>query len=384
MTAHPSSFDIVVRYDQQSEKQLQQYAARVEDEITAAGLPVVVRRSGQIFFHSTLAEIPKESSVHFPLTQAVAKLNDAIKPGSWVDDPGFEVSQVCCNWPVVDGKRTGGKASCPSWHLNTTTHCLYKPQTSSLKTDEHRLLDRLSALETELALLKRQLHATGPTTDPLRFEPAAFGARCDGQTNDTDAFQALFDAAPDHGTITLPNAECFLGAPVRFQSKALNIQGSGSASSLLGDGALFIGTNVSHSTLSNFRIGRKTPPWSFDVLDTNGDLLSAEEVYASLKQSAAGQYSYGVEFKNVPGGSLTGANALDAKLTAEQKQKFAVGFTIEKSDHLTVERIRGDWAFISLIHTSFSTVRDNVLKGGGTYGAISILNGVSRQYCCHI
>ena len=86
----------------------------------------------------------------------------------------------------------------------------------------------------------------------------------------------------------------------------------------------------------------------------------------------------------IPGGSLTGANALDAKLTAEQKQKFAVGFTIEKSDHLTVERIRGDWAFISLIHTSFSTVHDNVLKGGGTYGAISILNGVSRQYRSHI
>ena len=296
MTAHPSSFDIVVRYDEQSEKKLQQYAARVEDEITAAGLPVVVRRASQIFFHSTLAEIPKQSSVHFPLTQAVAKLNDAIQPGSWVDSPGFSVSQVCCNWPIVDGKRTGGKASCPSWHLNTTTHCLYKPPTA-IKTDENRLLDRLTALETELALLKRQLHAT-PTKDPLRFEPAAFGARCDGQTNDTDAFQALFDAAPDHGTIVLPDAECFLGAPVVFSNKALDIKGSGSTV-LLGDGVLFIGTNVSHSTISNFRIGRKTPPWSFDVLDTNGDLLSAEEVYASLKRSSAGQYSYGVEFKHV-------------------------------------------------------------------------------------
>ena len=81
----------------------------------------------------------------------------------------------------------------------------------------------------------------------------------------------------------------------------------------------------------------------------------------------------------IPGSHLTGANALDAKLTAAQKQKFVVGFTIEKSDYITVERIRGDWAFISLIHTSFSTVRDNVLKGGGTYGAISILNGVR----CH-
>jgi len=83
------------RYDAASQTKLHQYATQVEDEIIAAGLPVVVRRASQIFFHSTLGQIPQEDKAAFTVAAAVEQVNSKIAPGSWVPEPGgLAVQQV--------------------------------------------------------------------------------------------------------------------------------------------------------------------------------------------------------------------------------------------------------------------------------------------------
>ena len=107
--ASNGNHDVVVSYDNASEAQLQAYAARVESDIRSAGVPVKVPRSSQVFFHSTLAEV-LGTGPQFPFERATSIVNAQIPPLSWVSSSkGFDVQQVCCNWP----NRTGGACALP-------------------------------------------------------------------------------------------------------------------------------------------------------------------------------------------------------------------------------------------------------------------------------
>ena len=118
-----SQTNIVVKYSAESEAYLQAYAASVEQELRSHQIPIVVPRKDQIYFHSTLVQVPDERKAQYPFERAVQEVNAKIKPGSWVGDQGMEVQMVCCNWP---NRSEGGKA-CPSWHRGQG-HCLYLPQ----------------------------------------------------------------------------------------------------------------------------------------------------------------------------------------------------------------------------------------------------------------
>ncbi len=118
-----SQTNIVVKYSAESEAHLQAYAASVEQELQSHHVPIVVPRKDQIYFHSTLVQVPDEHKAQYPFNRAVQAVNAKIKPGSWVGGQGMEVQMVCCNWP---NRSEGGKA-CPSWHRGQG-HCLYRPQ----------------------------------------------------------------------------------------------------------------------------------------------------------------------------------------------------------------------------------------------------------------
>ena len=117
-----SQTNIVLTYEAQSEARLQAYAATVEQELRTNGVPIVVPRKDQIYFHSTLVQVPDERTAQYPFGRAVQAVNSAIQPGSWVGAEGVAVQMVCCNWP----NRSQGGGACPSWH-HGKGHCLYRP-----------------------------------------------------------------------------------------------------------------------------------------------------------------------------------------------------------------------------------------------------------------
>jgi len=65
-------------------------------------------------------------------------------------------------------------------------------------------------------------------TQKLEIEVADFGARMDGATDDTVAFQKALDALPDRGVLKIPAGEAILSRTLVLKNKTAVIRGAGS------------------------------------------------------------------------------------------------------------------------------------------------------------
>ena len=81
---------------------------------------------------------------------------------------------------------------------------------------------------------------------PEWTDPLAFGAKCDGMTNDTVALQQAIDATPTGGTLYFPQANFCLVTSTLTISKAMRLDGSGWNSGLLVASSFGPGADVIH------------------------------------------------------------------------------------------------------------------------------------------
>jgi hypothetical protein len=91
-------------------------------------------------------------------------------------------------------------------------------------------MNHLRLFPTLVAAVFLAVHANAAfpaTPSGHSLDVAQFGAKLDGATDDTAAFQRAFDAAPSHSLLHIPAGTAILSGPITVHGKAIHIQGDG-------------------------------------------------------------------------------------------------------------------------------------------------------------
>lgn len=203
---------------------------------------------------------------------------------------------------------------------------------------------------------------------PGEWNIRTFGAKGNGVSSDSTAFQAALNAIPAGSTLYVPAGTYVLGTPLSVSGKQIVIRGDGANSVLQGDNDLLTLTNCDDSRVHDIAIQNQTTRWTFDLVNDDGTFKNLSQVLASLAQDNGERFTYSVNFNSfVPG--------LDAALTTAQKAQFVTAIKFVTSNHVDVNRVYGRFAQIHLFRCNDSTVENCDILGGNSWGTIWFENG---------